>query len=245
MSFDTFGGGGFGDGSFGGGGFGGDSSGGFGDSGFGPGGDSGMGGGFSDPAGSFGGGDMKQEAAPTSFQASPSKANASKRDQTLIPITCKQFNNLVKNEIENTYQVYERPIYEVRLVGCLSNVVLTDSQIKCELNDGTGVVNIQGWSSDPNKQQILRDGVYVSIVGHPNDGDQAGSKDLAIHSFKPVEDSNQIVHHLLECAYVKKFFTRGPLKPMKKEDKPAAAPMNNAGMGGGMSFAGQSSGFGF
>ena len=129
-----------------------------------------------------------------------------------------------------TFQISTRPhpdanflidnteISTVTLVGQIASIQTQHTNTTYKIDDGTGLIEIKQWTDsdaadDPThpsnlKKAELTEGKYMRVAGKLKDFN--GKRHVGSHLIRAVEDYNEVSYHLLECAVVHLYFTRGP-----------------------------------
>ncbi|KAG1687239.1 hypothetical protein DVH05_005290 [Phytophthora capsici] len=213
-----------------------------------------------DYSGNGGGGFMSSQ--PTGSQTTPTKRSGAA--QSILPVTIKQLQTLsASSGDDDALRLDGQEVSTVRLVGLLISLTPHSTTMRFQLDDGSGAFDCQYFISadDDNASEgemnRLREGSYVRVVGKLRTFQ--GKASLSCFSVNPVEDMNELTHHLLEVIYTHCYNSKGPLNNGKADvtmtsfNTPTkAAPGGNqwnqpsaatGGFGGGMDYGMMDSNF--
>ncbi|CAH0479816.1 unnamed protein product [Peronospora belbahrii] len=174
-----------------------------------------------DYSGSNGGGGF-MSSQPTGNQSSPAKRSGVA--QNMLPVTIKQLQTLgAASTDDDAMRLDGQEVSTVRLVGLLTNLSAHSTSLRFQLDDGSGVFDchyfITADDTDASEGEMnrLREGSYVRVVGKLRTFQ--GKSSLSCFNVAPVEDMNELTHHLLEVIYVHCWNTKGPLNNGKVDVK--------------------------
>ncbi|KAE8991140.1 hypothetical protein PR003_g21248 [Phytophthora rubi] len=168
--------------------------------------------GADDYSGNGGGGGF-MSSQPSGSQATPSKRSGAA--QSVLPVSIKQLQTLGgASGDDDALRLDGQELSTVRLVGLLSNLTPHSTNLRFQLDDGSGAFDCQyfvsGDDQDASEGEMnrLRDGSYVRVVGKLRSFQ--GKNSLSCFNVTPLEDLNELTHHLLEVVYVHCYNTKGP-----------------------------------
>ncbi|KAG6623363.1 Replication protein A 32 kDa subunit [Phytophthora cinnamomi] len=171
-----------------------------------------------DYAGSGGGGFMSIQ--PSGSQATPTKRSGGA--QSILPVSIKQLQTLGSaSGDDDALRLDGQELSTVRIVGLLTNLTPHSTSLRFQLDDGSGAFDCQYFvtADDPDASEgemnRLREGSYVRVVGKLRSFQ--GKASLSCFNVAPVEDMNELTHHLLEVIYVHCYNTKGPVHDGKAD----------------------------
>lgn len=140
----------------------------------------------------------------------PSENNESlpvRTEDNIIPVTIKQL-------IDSNFEV-GKPLLidgvqrkQISIVGVIEGVVDEELAIRYEINDSTGVFQVQDFTKEIELSDSLSVGTYVSVVGKIALSDES-QPIISAFSVRPVTDFNQIPYHHLQVLFVHLLTLRG------------------------------------
>jgi len=184
---------------YGGGGFGGefDPMGGF---------DTGGGGGYGMDAGNAGG--FLSTGEPESKSSEKKKSGD---HQSLILASVKQL--LTADQLDDVFSVDGHELQTVQVMGTIMHIEEHSTNINFKLNDGSDILDCKHWIEKESlkHQQVvgMKDGTMVRVMGYMRGFE--GRRHLLVFEVKPVEDFNELTHHILEVIYTHLKNTKGPV----------------------------------
>jgi len=102
-------------------------------------------------------------------------------------------------------------------VGQIASIQTQHTNTTYKIDDGTGLIEVKQWTDtdaadDPShpsnvKKAEFTEGKYMRVAGKLKDFN--GKRHVGSHLIRVVEDYNEVSYHLLECAVVHLYFTRG------------------------------------
>ncbi|POM64269.1 Replication protein A 32 kDa subunit [Phytophthora palmivora] len=168
-----------------------------------------------DDYGNGGGGFMSSQ--PSGSQSTPTKRSGAA--QSILPVSIKQLQTV--NADDDTLRLDGQEVSTVRLIGLLTNLTPHSTSLRFQLDDGSGAFDCQYFvtadDADASEGEMnrLREGSYVRVVGKLRTFQ--GKASLSCFNVTPVEDMNELTHHLLEVIYVHCYNTKGPLNNGKAD----------------------------
>ncbi|CDZ98517.1 Single-stranded DNA-binding replication protein A (RPA), medium (30 kD) subunit [Phaffia rhodozyma] len=140
-----------------------------------------------------------------------SQAQKRSGNQSLRPVTIKQFNQASQAHPDAEFTVDDVDVASVTIVGVVRNVASQATNITLSLEDGTGSCEAKLWlatsdEEDPRMVGIQQD-IYVRAIGTIKVF--ANKRHFAAQSIRPVTDHNEVFYHLLECQLVSLQLRRG------------------------------------
>lgn len=140
----------------------------------------------------------------SSQSADPSPSSAKSRDaQPMYPVTVKQIMEATPSaDDKSNFLIDGIIVYNVKLVGMVSDKSARVTDISFVIDDGTGRIGCNRWvndSQDTQEVEQLTDGIYVRIHGHLRS--YQGNKQVVVYAIRPVKDYNEIANHFIECAH--------------------------------------------
>jgi replication factor A2 len=174
----------------------------------------GYGGGDEEPSrvggGAGGGGGFINE--PTS-QGSPSKRGGDKaRIESVVPLTVRMALAASEHP-EGGFDVDGRPVQKLSLVCRVLSMESGATSTRFRFEDGTGEISGTFWHGDDTRVTDacarLEQGMYVALFGQLKVF--ADKKTINVLSLRPLQDSNQISHHMLEVVLAHLQATKGAL----------------------------------
>ncbi|GAA5941792.1 Rfa2p [Sporobolomyces koalae] len=162
---------------------------------------------------SYAGGFM---AGSQGSQGSPNGGGSKKSgSMALRPVTIHQVLSASQAFGDAEFMIDGAECKDVSLVACIRSVNQTTTQATFLVEDGTGQIDCRMWieSSDPDvdmdpRLAALENNRYVRIIGSIKTF--AEKRHINAQRVRAIEDFNEINFHLIECAYVHKYITRGP-----------------------------------
>jgi replication factor A2 len=110
------------------------------------------------------------------------------------------------------------------IVGQIRNKSQQTTNITYKIDDGTGEIEVKQWLDETSRDSMesdskLEQDAYVKAFGRLRSFNN--KRHVGANFVRPVEDKNEISHHLLDATLVHLHFTRGPLgaKPGANADK--------------------------
>ncbi|ETP50911.1 hypothetical protein F442_03871 [Phytophthora nicotianae P10297] len=161
---------------------------------------------------SGGGGFMSSQ--PSGSQSTPTKRSGGA--QSILPVTIKQLQSLNTGD-DDAVRLDGQEVSTVRLVGLLTNLTPHSTSLRFQLDDGSGAFDCQYFvnADEDASEGDLREGSYVRVVGKLRSFQ--GKSSLSCFNVVPVQDMNELTHHLLEVIYVHCYNTKGPLNDGKAD----------------------------
>jgi replication factor A2 len=136
---------------------------------------------------------------------------------TLRPVTILQALEAHQPHPDADFKLDNVEITQISFVGQIRNVAKQATNMTFKLDDGTGTIEVKQWVDN---DEMPLDGETTSAKKQPEVGDWVkvwgklkafnNKRHVGVHVIRPIEDKNEINHHLLEATYVHLFFTRGP-----------------------------------
>ncbi|GMF25244.1 unnamed protein product [Phytophthora lilii] len=160
---------------------------------------------------SGGGGFMSSQAGGS--QSTPSKRSGAA--QSILPVSVKQLQTLAPAGEDDAPRLDGVELSTVRLVGLLTGLAPHSTSLRFQLDDGSGAFDCQYFLSADDEaageRELARltDGAYVRVVGKLRSFQ--GKSSLSCFSVAPLEDLNELTHHLLEVVYVHCYNSKGAL----------------------------------
>jgi replication factor A2 len=69
-----------------------------------------------------------------------SRPRGNRETQTLIPVTIRQLQNVIKSESDDVFRIDNHEVSSVKIIGLLSNVNAHSTNVNFQVNDGTGTI---------------------------------------------------------------------------------------------------------
>ncbi|GMF53351.1 unnamed protein product [Phytophthora fragariaefolia] len=167
-----------------------------------------------------GGGGGFMSSQPGGSQATPSKRSGAA--QSVLPVSIKQLQTLGgASGDDDALRLDGQELSTVRLVGLLTGLTPHSTSLRFQLDDGSGAFDCQYFvaadDADASESEMnrLRDGSYVRVVGKLRSFQ--GKASLSCFNVTPLQDMNELSHHLLEVIYVHCYHTKGPLHDGKAD----------------------------
>ncbi|KAK8947787.1 Replication protein A 32 kDa subunit A [Platanthera guangdongensis] len=114
---------------------------------------------------SGGGGFMSSQAT----QPADSSLSKVRTAHGVIPLTVKQINDAYQSSDDKySLAVDGVDVTNVRLVGLVMSKTEKSTDVTFTLDDGTGRINVIRWvndTADANEVALIRNGVYVTVIG--------------------------------------------------------------------------------
>lgn len=159
----------------------------------------------------------------TAENKSAEKKQVSSEKKNITPVS---INLVSKVPIDDdSFKVDGRDLDIIRILGSIISVDHQSTSTVYRISDGSGVIECKHWIEKEGvtaQPMQLRENMLVKVHGSLRRFD--GSVHVLVYDMKPVEDLNELTHHLLECVYIRLQRTRGPVVAVKTD--PASAPMN-------------------
>ncbi|KAK9728803.1 Replication factor A protein 2 [Basidiobolus ranarum] len=134
--------------------------------------------------------------------------------QNLTPVTIKQLIEATQIHADAPFKVDEHELSQITFIGIIRRHSEQSTNVSYMVEDGTGSIDVRTWlEADDNefqqqKRAQLVEGIYVRVVGQFKQF--ANKRHVVAFSMRPIDDFNEITHHLLEAVYVHLFRTRNP-----------------------------------
>ncbi|KAK8513464.1 hypothetical protein V6N12_052652 [Hibiscus sabdariffa] len=137
-----------------------------------------------------------------SSQFANSTPSQSRDTQGLLPVTVKQISEASRSGDEKPNFIIDGVhVNNVKLIGMLFNKNVRSSDVRFDLDDGTGRVECRRWvteSVDTREMDALdREGTYVRVIGHLQSFQ--GKTQLNVFSVRPVVNFDEVTCHFIEC----------------------------------------------
>eukprot|EP01041_Mallomonas_annulata_P014745 gene14745-31335_t len=160
-----------------------------------------MGGGAFDASGGF-------------MNSNEPKSNEKKTNRDKQSITPLPINQLLRAHMEDdVFKINEDEIHIARIIGNIESVDPQSTSMSYRIGDGTGVIECKVWvekdGGATSKQSRCSEGSVVKVHGVLRQFE--GAVHLLVYDMVPLDDFNELTHHLLECIYVRLQQARGPL----------------------------------
>ncbi|KAA3489815.1 replication protein A 32 kDa subunit A-like isoform X1 [Gossypium australe] len=151
---------------------------------------------------------------PSQFvNSTPSQDKQSRDTQGLLSATVKQISEASQSGDEKpNFKIDGVHVNNVKVVGMLFNKNVRSSDVRFELDDGTGRIECIRWvteSADAREMDAIDgDGTYVRVIGHLQNFQ--GKKQLNAFSvsffgfldiLRPVTNFDEITCHFIECIH--------------------------------------------
>jgi len=144
----------------------------------------------------------------------------------LTPVSLRQILD-AKHTDQMSFTINDKPVSQVKIVGCLLNVDVATATTTYTIDDGTGILPVRIYTND-DAQEIdggIREDVYVRVVG--NIRQISGNRIVVAFQVNPIKNFNDITLHILDTIHSHLKATRGPLD---EKGKPKTAASNPAPM---------------
>ena len=159
---------------------------------------------------------------------------------TLRPVTVKQLLDCQEVLQGGDTRIDDADVTRVSIVGDIRNISRQTTNTTFRIDDGTGVIEAKDWNdveapthdeqgnalSGP--RQAFELGQCVKVFGSLKMVNQR--RHVGVAMMKRVDNRMELVHHLLEAAYVHAYFTRGPPETLNGGEA-AGASQAQAGAG--------------
>lgn len=152
-----------------------------------------------------GAGFMPSQSQSSQFVNSiPFQDKQSRDTQGLLSATVKQISEASQSGDEKpNFAIDGVHVNNVKVVGMLFNKNVRSSDVRFELDDGTGRIECIRWvteSADAREMDAIDgDGTYVRVIGHLQNFQ--GKKQLNAFSVRPVTNFDEITCHFIECIH--------------------------------------------
>uniref|UniRef100_M4BG16 Replication protein A C-terminal domain-containing protein n=1 Tax=Hyaloperonospora arabidopsidis (strain Emoy2) TaxID=559515 RepID=M4BG16_HYAAE len=165
---------------------------------------------------SGGGGGFMSSQQPTGNSQSTTPTKRSNALQSIVPVTINQLQKLSSAAApdDDALTLDGHEISSVRLVGLLTNLTPHSTSLRFQLDDGSGSFDCQYFlaalddaEASDGELNRLREGSYVQVVGKLRTFQ--GKTSLSCFNVAPLDDMNELTHHLLEVIYVHCYNTKG------------------------------------
>jgi len=130
-----------------------------------------------------------------------------KDKQSLVPVTVKQILGASKSpDNDDFFAIGGVEVHQVRFVGNILSADEKETRVTYRVEDLTGAVEVVMWTNESDnefataRRAALQPGAYVSAVGTIKEYN--GKISLNCFDLRPVEDFNEVTHHLLEVIYL-------------------------------------------
>ncbi|KAJ1447027.1 hypothetical protein M885DRAFT_555902 [Pelagophyceae sp. CCMP2097] len=127
--------------------------------------------------------------------------------QSLVPVTVKQILGASKSpDNDDFFAIGGVEVHQVRFVGNILSADEKETRVTYRVEDLTGAVEVVMWTNESDnefataRRAALQPGAYVSAVGTIKEYN--GKISLNCFDLRPVEDFNEVTHHLLEVIYL-------------------------------------------
>uniref|UniRef100_A0A7S3LCE0 Replication protein A C-terminal domain-containing protein n=1 Tax=Amphora coffeiformis TaxID=265554 RepID=A0A7S3LCE0_9STRA len=140
-------------------------------------------------------------------------------EQTVLPVTIAMM--LTSQTVDERPQLQDgRFLHRVRFVAAVRNFEDMSTNILYEVEDGTGMIEVQQWLDDQKenaktaemRELTKKEHVYLKITGQLKDYN--GKKKVVADGIRPLTTGNELAHHMLEVVYVEQ-------KQKEKQQQPA------------------------
>ena len=170
------------------------------------------------------------------MQGSQNESPSAKRNygkDTLRPVTIKQLIDARHPNPDADYFMLDgSEMTQVTFVGQIRNVSRQATNVTYKLDDGTGIIEVKEWvdadaMKDPNgaaNKPELVEQAYARIWGRLKVFNS--KRTVGANIIRPIQDPNEIQHHLLEATAVHLHFSRGPLETLKANSANAGEAAN-------------------
>ncbi|KAK4685127.1 replication factor A2, partial [Tremellales sp. Uapishka_1] len=123
---------------------------------------------------------------------------------TIRPVTIKQALNASQTHPDADFMIDNVEISQILLIGSVRNQSVSATNVSYEIGDGTGYIDVRLWLDSADDEGGKMEGVsqdkYVSIMGTLKTF--GGKRHVSATHIRPIEDHNEINHHLLKALYV-------------------------------------------
>lgn len=141
---------------------------------------------------------------PSQFANSTPSPAKSRDTQGLISVTVKQISEAFQSGDEKSNFIIDGvDVTNVKVVGIVFNKIARSSDIRFQLDDGTGRVECIRWVTenlDTSEMDALEDGTYVRLIGHLQSFQ--GKKQLNAFAVRSVTNFDEVTCHFIECIYI-------------------------------------------
>lgn len=157
-----------------------------------------------DGGGGFFSADSPSTGTPSGKNAG-SDGRKGRSSQSLTPVTIRQLQSATSLHDDDNFRLFDgKDLGQVTVVAKVISISQGATSSDFTLEDGTGTIKARLWSeggegSTPEVTQ-WSEGVYVRATGQLRIFGKKRS--LVLFRITPVEDFNEITHHLLQCVFV-------------------------------------------
>ena len=130
------------------------------------------------------------------------------KDKNIVSVTIKQVEDSELND--NQIVIDGKSSEFVRVVAVVTAIESASTKIDYRISDGTKSIRAFKWTAeneDVQAEQNIKENSMVCIVG--NIKTYQDVKSLFIVSMRPVNDHNEMTHHLLDCMMTHAIATKG------------------------------------
>ncbi|KAE8657841.1 flowering-promoting factor 1-like protein 2-like [Hibiscus syriacus] len=165
-----------------------------------------------DAASAFSGGGFMPSKSSHFTNSTPSQ---SRDTQGLLSVTVKKISEASRSGDEkHNFVIDGVHVNSVKVIGMLFNKNVRSSDVRFDLDDGTGRVECIRWvteSVDTREMDALdREGTYVCVIGHLQSFQ--GKVQLNAFSVRPVTNFDEVTCHFIECIYCHVQNSKGQLE---------------------------------
>ncbi|KAF9186002.1 replication factor A protein 2 [Haplosporangium sp. Z 767] len=136
-------------------------------------------------------------------------------NHTLRPVTIKQLLQVAQTQSDGDFKIDDRDLGQITFIATVRGINRQSTQHTYTVEDGTGTIETKKFPSDDDENaeaDPILENSMVRIVGVLKQYNQRFSVNL--HTIRPVDDSNELIHHLAEVMYVHCALTRPKINAM-------------------------------
>ncbi|XP_039004849.1 replication protein A 32 kDa subunit A-like [Hibiscus syriacus] len=185
-----------------------------------------------DAVSAFSGGGFMPSQSSHFANSTPSQSHDT---QGLLSVTVKKISEASRSGDEKPNFIIDGAhVNNVKVIGMLFNKNVRSSDVRFDLDDGTGRVECIRWvteSVDTREMDALEEGTYVCVIGHLQSFQ--GKVQLNAFSVRPVTNFDEVTCHFIECIYChvqnsKGQLEGGALAQPKMTDSSLSTPVRGA-----------------
>lgn len=145
------------------------------------------------------------------FDQNKGESEKKTKNKKHIPTSVKQLNDAQKHE-SDSYLIDGVEMSTVKLMGTMLGKEEHATNVKFFVNDGSGIMECKQWvdkEGGMTRLQNMSDGCMIGVCGNLRDYD--GVKHIQVFDARPVENFNEITHHILDVILTHCQSTKGPI----------------------------------
>ncbi|KAG0267604.1 replication factor A protein 2 [Mortierella polycephala] len=129
-------------------------------------------------------------------------------NHTLRPVTIKQLLQVAQTQSDGDFKIDDRDLGQITFIATVRGINRQSTQHTYTVEDGTGTIEAKKFPTDDDENAEANPVLFS----------------VNLHTIRPVEDSNELIHHLAEVMYVHCALTRPKINAMNAD--------SNSAMGG-------------